>query len=219
MQTVITNFVRTLAVSSMLLIAPQVQASDNTSNSSVQEHSHDSDAIYKGKFDDSQIEKRTLSDWEGDWQSVYPYLVDGTLDPVMASKAEHGEKTAAAYRKYYETGYRTDVDHIIISGDSVTFHKDGKPLEGQYKSNGHEILTYEAGNRGVRYIFEKTDGDDEAPKFIQFSDHRIAPEKADHYHLYWGNDRSALLKEVTNWPTFYPAPLSGKQIADQMMAH
>ncbi|MDR7030788.1 ABC-type Fe3+-siderophore transport system permease subunit [Rhizobium rosettiformans] len=24
-----------------------------------------------------------------------------------------------------------------------------------------------------------------APEFIQFSDHKIAPERADHYHLYW----------------------------------
>lgn len=39
---------------------------------------------------------------------------------------------------------------------------------------------------------------DYAPQFIQFSDHKIAPRKTDHVHIYWGNDRTALLKEVTN---------------------
>jgi hypothetical protein len=44
-------------------------------------HDHGDDQIYKGYFEDSQIKDRALSDWEGDWQSVYPYLLDGTLHP------------------------------------------------------------------------------------------------------------------------------------------
>ena len=28
-------------------------------------------------FEDSDVQDRTLSDWDGDWQSVYPYLQDG----------------------------------------------------------------------------------------------------------------------------------------------
>jgi len=44
--------------------------------------------IAKGYFEDAQVADRPLSDWEGDWQSVYPLLLDGTLDPVMAHKAE-----------------------------------------------------------------------------------------------------------------------------------
>jgi zinc transport system substrate-binding protein len=183
-------------------------------------HSHDhDDPIYKGYFEDNQVKERVLSDWAGDWQSVYPYLQDGTLDPVMAHKAEQGEKSADEYRAYYEIGYRTDVERIEIEGDSVKFFEDGKPLEARYASDGYEILTYEAGNRGVRFIFKKTDGDAAAPQYIQFSDHKIAPEKADHYHLYWGNDRAALLEEVTNWPTYYASSLDAKEIVHEMMAH
>ncbi|MCR6719457.1 MAG: metal-binding protein ZinT [Chitinophagaceae bacterium] len=48
----------------------------------------------------------------------------------------------------------------------------------------------------MRFIFKKVEGDADTPQFIQFSDHRIAPAKADHYHLYWGNDRAALLEEA-----------------------
>lgn len=194
-----------------------------------QEHAHDhaqgdmrnhvSDAALKGHFDDSQVQARLLGDWQGDWQSVYPFLTDGTLDPVMAHKAEHGDKSAAAYREDYEAGYRTDVDRIQIDGDLVTFHRGAGSVSGRYAGDGHEILTYEKGNRGVRYVFRKTAGDEAAPGFIQFSDHRIAPEKSGHFHLYWGDDRAALLKEVTHWPTYYPASLTGAEIAREMMAH
>ncbi|WP_374708167.1 ZinT family metal-binding protein [Salinicola avicenniae] len=181
-------------------------------------HDHDAD-IYAGYFDDNQVEDRALSDWAGDWQSVYPYLQDGTLDPVFAHKAEAGDKSTEAYKAYYETGYRTDVERIEIDGDKVTFHADGETYSGDYVSDGYEILTYAAGNRGVRYVFERESGDDAAPEYIQFSDHAIYPTDADHYHLYMGDDRAALLEEVTNWPTYYPADLSGQAVAEEMMAH
>lgn len=182
-------------------------------------HSHDDD-IYAGHFEDSQVEDRSLADWEGDWQSVYPYLKDGTLDEVFAHKAQHGgKKTAEEYKRYYEQGYQTKVDRIVIQGDRVTFYKDDEKNSGKYDYDGYEILTYEAGNRGVRYIFEREEGDDGAPRFIQFSDHAIFPTEADHYHLYWGDDREALLEEVTNWPTYYPSDMDGQAIVHEMIAH
>ena len=182
-------------------------------------HSHGDDQIYRGYFDDHQIADRDLSDWEGDWQSVHTYLEDGTLDPVMAHKAEHGDMSAEEYKAYYQIGYETDVERIVIDGDSVTFFENGKPLTARYASDGHEILTYARGNRGVRFIFEKVEGDEAAPQYIQFSDHRIAPAVADHFHLYWGDDRAALLEEVTNWPTYYSSSLSAESIVREMIAH
>ena len=183
------------------------------------DHSHADDKVYQGYFDDAQVQARSLSDWEGDWQSVYPLLRDGTLDPVMAHKAGHGDKSAADYRAYYDTGYRTDVDRIEINGDRVGFHSASGVVSARYADDGHEVLTYEKGNRGVRYIFRKVEGDAGAPAFIQFSDHAIAPVKAGHYHLYWGDDRAALLQEVTNWPTYYPATLTPAEIVAEMQAH
>lgn len=215
-----------LAVTSMLLAMPahaeapkSGEAKHSHDHAHAKEHSHAKDDIYKGYFEDSQIKARTLADWEGDWQSVYPYLIDGTLDPVMAHKAQKGDKTAEEYKAYYDIGYKTDVDRIVIDGDSVAFHRGNETIEGHYATDGYEILTYKKGNRGVRYIFKKVDGDEKAPGFIQFSDHRIAPEAADHYHLYWGDDRQTVLEELTNWPTYYSSSLNGEEIVHEMVAH
>lgn len=184
-----------------------------------QSHAHDDD-IYAGYFEDSQVKDRSLSDWEGDWQSVYPYLQDGTLDEVFAHKAEQGAgKSAEEVKRYYETGYETDVDRLVIEGGAVSFYEDGQQRSGEYVYDGYEILTYEAGNRGVRYIFEREDGGDALPRYIQFSDHAISPTDADHFHLYWGDDREALLGEVTNWPTYYQSDLEGEGIVREMLAH
>lgn len=205
-----------------LTISMGIPAIAGAQTSSAHNHTHSHDAersVYAGYFEDEQVKDRPLSDWEDDWQSVYPYLMDRTLDPVMADKASHGDKSAQDYRDYYEVGYKTDVTRIVISGSRVTFYRGKDSVGGEYASDGHEILTYRKGNRGVRFIFKKVKGDDAAPEFIQFSDHIVAPEKADHYHLYWGNDRTKLLKEVTNWPTYYPSRLSGKEIVEEMLAH
>lgn len=223
MQAIFSKYITALSICLALLLsgpalAESAPAKQQHTHAHDHSHGHDKD-IYKGYFKDSQVEARTLSDWEGDWQSVYPYLLNGMLDPVFAHKAEHGDKSAKEYRDYYEVGYRTDVTRIVIKGNKVSFYKDGAAVSGQYASDGSEILTYAKGNRGVRYIFQKLDGDKTAPQYLQFSDHRIAPAKADHYHLYWGDDRSALLKEVTNWPTYYGSSLTGEEIVGEMIKH
>ncbi|WP_208591226.1 ZinT family metal-binding protein [Gracilibacillus suaedae] len=184
-------------------------------------HGHDeaSQQIYEGYFEDSQVEDRELSDWEGDWQSVYPYLLSGDLDEVFEHKAEDGDMTAEEYKEYYTVGYETDVERIIIEDGQVTFFENGNESSGEYESDGYEILTYEAGNRGVRFIFELVDGSDEMPQYIQFSDHNIFPVDSHHFHLYWGDDREELLEEVTNWPTYYPSDLDKDGIVQEMLAH
>ena len=173
-------------------------------------------------FEDSDVQDRTLSDWDGDWQSVYPYLQDGVLDEVMEKKAESGEKTAEEYKEYYENGYKTDVSQITIDAENNTmcFVKNGVTSKATYEYKGYQIYDYESGSRGVRYFFEATGGDADAPKYVQFSDHGIAPGKAEHFHIYAGNDGfDALSEEMENWPTYYPADMSGTEIAEDMLEH
>lgn len=237
MHRIISRNIPALALASALLAAAPVMAQDAAKaedhghdHSHAHEHDHghdhahaevqdDKSQIYRGYFDDAQVAARPLTDWQGEWQSVYPYLQDGTLDPVMAHKAETGDKSAEDYRAYYEAGYQTDMDRIIIAGDQITFHRGTEQAVATYAADGFEVLTYEKGNRGVRFVFKKVQGDDAAPGFIQFSDHKIAPEAADHYHLYAGDDRAALLTEMTNWPTYYPAALDSAAIVAEMLAH
>lgn len=184
-------------------------------------HGHDeaSKAIYNGYFKDDAIKDRQLSDWEGDWQSVYPYLLNGDLDVVFEEKAKISEKTTEEYKDYYSVGYETDVERIVIDGEAFTFYTSSTEHTANYTYDGYEVLTYEKGNRGVRYIFRRTSENQEMPAFIQFSDHAITPQDSHHFHLYWGDSREDLLEEVTNWPTYYPSNLTADELANDMLAH
>jgi len=178
--------------------------------------------VYNGYFEDSEVQDRPLSDWNGIWQTVDTYMADGTFDQVFEYKAKtNPDMTAEEYREYYEIGYKTDVEKIEIKDDTMIFtFKDGEVKESKYRYAGKEILNYSAGNRGVRFLFEAEDPDSGAFKYVQFSDHSIAPTKSDHFHIYLGNDsQEALLEEMDNWPTFYPEEMAGKEIAQEMIAH
>lgn len=205
-----------LAASAPSAVATETNEAESHSHAG---HNHGDERIYKGYFDDAQVKDRPFSDYEGDWQSVFPFIKDGTLDVVMEAKAKTGDKTAAEYKDYYITGYETDVNRVVLKNGKVDFYRGDNVTSGNYVYDGYEILTYKNGNRGVRFIFKKNSGDEAAPAYIQFSDHRIAPEKTDHFHLYWGNDRKALLEQITNWPTYYPSDLSKEQIVEEMLAH
>ncbi|MTD40127.1 ZinT/AdcA family metal-binding protein [Erwinia sp. CPCC 100877] len=175
-----------------------------------------------GYFEDKEIEDRPLSNWAGKWQSVYPYVQDGTFDQVFDYKAKlNKDKTSQAYKKYYEVGYKTDIQAIEITDSTITYTKtDGTRFSSKYTYAGYQILNYEAGNHGVRYCFEAVDPAGGAFKYIQFSDHTITDTKVEHYHLYFGNEsQEKLYSELENWPTYYPASLTGKEIAQEMLAH
>ncbi len=174
-----------------------------------------------GIFEDSQVADRPLSDWQGEWQSVYPYLLDGTLDSIFAEKAaDTGEMTAAEYKQYYTVGYESTFTGLTISGDTITFYEGDTARTGTYAYSGYQILTYESGKKGVRYLFERTDDTQDTPKYVQFSDHIIEPTASAHFHIYLGDEsHEALLEEMDNWPTFYPAGMDGDEIVEEMLHH
>lgn len=178
--------------------------------------------VYNGYFSDDQVQDRSLKDWQGSWQSVYPLLQNGQLDQVFHYKSKLNPKmTEQEYKDYYAVGYKTDVKQIDIKGDTFTFiFDDDSTASASYRYVGSKILNYQAGNRGVRFMFESTDPNSKAFKYLQFSDHAIAPQKAGHFHIYFGNtSQEDLLNELENWPTYYPTKLSAHAIAQEMMAH
>lgn len=186
-----------------------------------EEEQESAETVANGYFKDNQVKDRTLDDYAGKWQSVYPLLENGTLDQVFDYKAKlNKDKTAAEYKEYYDAGYATDVNKINITAKTMDFVVKGKHHKFDYKYVGYKILTYEKGNRGVRFMFETTAKDAGRFKYVQFSDHNIAPTKAAHFHVFFGGEsQEKLFDELENWPTYYPAKLSEHDIAQEMMAH
>lgn len=174
----------------------------------------------EGVFNDKDVKDRALSDWEGIWQSLSPYLLKGDLDPVLEHKAKQGGKTLEEYRAYYKKGYVTPIETIGIENNVMEFTHGKEVNSCRYSYAGYKILTYTSGKKGVRYLFECQDRQSKAPKYVQFSDHTITPRKSQHFHIFMGNDsQEQLLKEMDNWPTYYPYNMTTAQVVDEMLHH
>ena len=93
------------------------------------------------RFNQVLGQDRALSDWEGVWQSVNPYLLNGDLDPVLEQKAKKpGGKSVEEYRAYYKKGYATDVEQIGIEDDVIEFHVGQTVNSCKYRYSGYKIL-------------------------------------------------------------------------------
>lgn len=208
-----------LAIFLMLAISGQVMAHGHHSHGPALSQMEQKAA--EGIFDDKEVKDRTLTDWDGVWESVYPLLQQGKLDPVFEMKAQKdGHKSSEQYKAYYRKGYATDIDQVGIENGIIEFHRGDSVSACRYSYAGHKILIYASGKKGVRYLFECNDANSTAPKYVQFSDHIIAPRKSSHFHIFTGNiSQQALLEEMDNWPTYYPYQLTHQQVVEEMMHH
>lgn len=189
----------------------------------MQESEHDHDHSKEvSTFEDDEVQDRPLSDWEGDWQSPYPFVLDGTLDKAWEAMAEtKGKMTAEEYKEYYKTGYETDIKSVKIDGDNITYTYDnGKTVSSDYKYTGYFIQDWSGGTRAAMYRFEAEDKNSGAPVYIEINDHMIEPAEAEHFHLRMSDESyDAIVDPEKYWPTFFPAEMSGEDICNHLAGH
>ena len=188
----------------------------------MQETEHDHDHSKEvSTFEDSEVQNRSLSDWEGDWQSAYPYALDGTLDDAFAAMAEDGEMTAEEYKTYYQTGYKTDITNVDISGNHIEFtYENGNRVGSDYKYVGYYIQIWSSDSKAAMYRFEAEDKDSGAPVYIEINDHMIESAAAEHFHLRMSNESfDAIVNPADLFPTFFPADMTGAEICEHLEGH
>lgn len=202
------------------VLGDSVKAEEVVEGMQETEHDHDHDHSKEvSTFEDDEVQDRSLSDWAGDWQSAYPFALDGTLDDAFAAMAEESEMTAKEYKTYYQNGYKTDISNINIEGDHIEFtYEDGKKVASDYKYVGYQ--NWSTGTKAAMYRFEAVDRTSGAPIYIEFNDHMIEPATAEHFHIRMSNESfDAIVDPENSWPTFFPAGMTGEEICEHMEGH
>ena len=204
------------------VLGDSVKAEEVVEGMQETEHDHGHDHSKEvSTFEDDEVQDRSLSDWAGDWQSAYPFALDGALDDAFAAMAEESEMTAEEYKTYYQNGYKTDISNINIEGDHIEFtYEDGKKVGSDYKYVGYYIQNWSTGTKAAMYRFEAADKDSGAPVYIEFNDHMIEPTAAEHFHIRMSNESfDAIVDPENSWPTFFPADMTGEEICEHMEGH
>ena len=68
----------------------------------MQEEDHGHSHSHNEEITMDNIENRTLSDFDGKWKSLYPYLLNGDLDEYCEYKAENDEDSTTNKETYIE---------------------------------------------------------------------------------------------------------------------
>ncbi len=165
-------------------------------------------------------EDRSLDDYQGEWQSLFPYMSENFKSHTASymAEAEGFDNNDEAWNFFYE-GNKTDIRYVNIKKDKVTFiNNDGTKVSGTYKYDGFYSDCW--GETSIRYQFKNTDKKSKAPAYIQFDDHLNFPTKAEHFHIYCGNDAKAMLDIKYNWPTYYPKSIdSESEMIHEFLKH
>ncbi len=200
------------------VLGDSVKAEETVEGMQEEDHDHGHDE----EITADNIEDRTLSDFAGEWKSLYPYLLNGDLDEFCEHKAEEDEDSSATKENYlekYKASWQCDATDIKIDGNTITFtYADGKTASAEYTYAGYQPKLNDEGEiSSVRYQFETSSSD--APKYVQFNDHGHEPGEAEHFHIYFGDDGfDALMDSKTN-PFFVGSSLSVDEILDELMGH
>ena len=155
-------------------------------------------------------EDRDLSDYEGEWQSLYPFMDENFKNETVSymAEAEGFDDENEAWDFFYK-GNETDIRYVNIKGSTIEFVKeDGTKETGTYEYDGFYSDCW--GETSIRYQFKNTGKNSDAPAYVQFDDHLNYPSKAEHFHLYCGDDAKAMLDIKYNWPTYYPADIQSE---------
>ncbi len=142
------------------------------------DHEHEHDDISEENNTD-----RSLAEFNGEWQSIYPLLLDGTLDKFLEQQAAedvNGNADKETMREKYRAIWACDVSGLKIAGNSISFiYADGTTTTAEYTYAGYSIEYADDGCiSGVRYQFETASED--APKYIQLDDN----EHEDDEHIW-----------------------------------
>ena len=184
-------------------------------------HHHEAEEEHHHHHEKKAVsEDRTLADYEGEWQSVFPYMSENFKSKTASymAAAEGFDNNDEAWNFFYE-GNKTDIRYVNIKKDKVTFiNNNGSKVTGTYKYDGFYSDCW--GETSIRYQFKNTDKKSKAPAYIQFDDHLNFPTKAEHFHIYCGNDAKAMLDIKYNWPTYYPKSIdSESEMIHEFLKH
>ncbi|MDR0896316.1 MAG: zinc ABC transporter substrate-binding protein [Oscillospiraceae bacterium] len=170
------------------------------------EHEHEEEEHHEeeeAEFDPATIQDRPITDFDGDWKTTLPYLLDGTLDEYVQQSAETNEVTFDVRKAEMEHSLRSEYPSFNLKNGVATING---------VSALYEYAGFSPTSSSAWYILKLADGTASMPGYLLFNDHGIGVETehahdhgADsvaHTHFKYGENVDDILA-VENWSTFY----------------
>ena len=184
-------------------------------------HHHEAEAHnHSAEIHADDIKDRSLAEFNGEWQSLYPVLMAGNLEEYVEHQAEEKGKSETEMKAEIAAKWNCGVKAVTVKDNKITITYDnGKTVTGKYSYAGYAVKTNDEGKiTNVRYKFESKDK--KAPKYVMFNDHSYAPaEKVAHFHFYFGNNGFDEFMDSKINSYFVDSKLTAHECEDLLLGH
>ena len=186
----------------------------------MQEAAHEHSHSHSSEIHLDDIKDRSLSEFTGEWKSLYPVLINGKLGEYVEHQAKDMGKSEKEMFKEISDKWNCGLKLVKVNGDKITLtYDDGKTVSGKYSYAGYAIKKNDEGKiSNVRYKFESKDAG--VPKYVMFNDHDFEPTKdVKHFHFYYGNNNFEEFMNSKVNSYFVDSKLSDHACEDLLLGH
>ena len=167
-----------------------------------------------------ESEEVSLSDWEGEWNSLGAYLDDPELQDSFAEMAEKHGETIDEVKAEIQEQYGLPFGALKVEGNQMIFF-EGKASESkEIETVAYKYLKSHAiehgGNTYYWYIFQ-AEGDATYPIIFLMPAH--GEDSLLHFHMRYGDDIQELLKKDDWYPTLVKPNATMEQLAEVFAHH
>ena len=185
------------------------------------DHHHEAEAHnHSAEIHADDIKDRSLAEFNGEWQSLYPVLMAGSLEEYVEHQAEEKGKSEEDMKAEIAAKWNCGVKTVTVKGNKITLtYDDGKTVSGKYSYAGYAVKKNDEGKiTNVRYKFESKDK--KVPRYVMFNDHGYAPaDKVTHFHFYFGNNGFDEFMDSKIVSYFVDSKLSAHECEDLLLGH
>ena len=171
------------------------------------------------KEEEKAQDEATIADWEGEWNNMGGYLEKDEIQEAFKTLAEKENTDEASAKEAYLKKRKCDFGGLEIAGDHVKFLKEFPDAKGEVIGEADytfkEKIEVEHGGHKLEWdIFEANS--DNAPYKVLMMMPIHGEESLTHFHMRYGDDKEALLKEEGWYPTFVKPSSTDQQIIDEI---
>ena len=199
--------------------APKETANEDSKAETQVESQVEGKTMEEDKPEEVESDQVSMADWEGEWNDMGGYLEKAEIQEAFKTLAEKENTDEASAKEAYLKKRKCDFGGLEIAGDHVKFLKEFPDAKGEvigeadYKFK--EKIEVDHGGHKLEWdIFETTSED--APYKVLMMMPIHGEESLTHFHMRYGDDKEALLKEEGWYPTFVKPSSTDQQIIDEI---
>lgn len=168
-----------------------------------------------GEAKDANAKAVSLSDWNGEWNSLTTYFDDAELQPVIEKAAKEKNESKDDLLKDLGERRHCDFGAVKIDGNKITYY------DKQQKDGGKEIETVEYewkeshpikhGNQTLSFeIYESKDANAKYKLIAMMPIH--GEEELTHFHMRYGASIDEMMKQEKWYPLLCKTETTYKQL-------